>query len=186
MSISLRRDLLPLAVALGVIIGIRCAGSTKTAREEEESGKDAKGELAAKYEEQFNPADYDPSIAEIRQLAKADTTGIAGDSKLDKTTRLETAPGFRIQVFATTEIDTANLVRNELANLPESVGIYVIFDSPYYKVRVGDFLSRPDANQLLKTLIGRGYTDSWIVADRILLNPIPRKPTLLPAEKPGQ
>jgi hypothetical protein len=186
MSISLRRDLLLLAVALGVMIGIRCAGSTKTAREEDKGGKEAEGELATKYEQQFNPADYDPSIAEIKQLAKADTTGTLGDSKSDKTTPPETAPGFRIQVFSTIEIDTANAVKNELSSLPESVGIYIIFDSPYYKVRVGDFVSRPDANQLLKTLIDRGYMDSWIVADRILLNPIPRKPILLPTEKPRQ
>jgi hypothetical protein len=185
MSISLRRNLLPPVVAIVLFIGIHCAGSTKTAREEKGSGKEAEGELATKYEQRFNPAEYDPSVAEIEQLAKAETTGIRGDSKSEKTTLPETTPGFRIQVLSTTEIDTANAVKNELSNLPASVGIYVIFDSPYYKVRVGDFVSRPDANQLLRTLIDRGYTDSWIVADRILLNPFPRKPILLPTENPS-
>jgi hypothetical protein len=186
MSISLRRGLLPLVVTLVVFIGIHCAGSTKTAREEESSGKEAEGDLEMKYEQQFNPADYNPSVAAVQQLAKTDTTGVPGDLKSNRPTPPETTPGFRVQVLSTTEIDTANAAKNELSNLPESVGIYVIFDSPYYKVRVGDFLSRPDANQLLKTLIDRGYTDSWIVADRILMNPIPRKPILLPAEKPKQ
>ena len=53
----------------------------------------------------------------------------------------------------------------------------MIYDSPYYKVRVGDFLSRPETNQLLKALMERGYDEAWIVADRVLKNPPPRKPT---------
>jgi hypothetical protein len=186
MSISFRRGLLPLVVVLVAFIGVHCASSTKTAREEKGSGKDAEGGFTTEYELQFNPADYNPSVAAIQQLAKTDTIGIPGDLKSNETAPPEATPGFRIQILSTTEIDTANAVKNELSNLPESVGIYIIFDSPYYKVRVGDFLSRPDANQLLKTLIDRGYTDSWIVADRILMNPIPRKPILLPTEKPEQ
>jgi len=184
MLISSRREFLPLAAAFALFVGIRCAGSTETTRGERSSEKDAEGRVAEKYELQFNPADYNPSVATIQQLAKTDTSGKGGDPKVSETAPLETTPGFRIQVLSTTEIDTANAVKNELSNLPESVGIYVIYDSPYYKVRVGDFLLRPDANQLLKTLIVRGYTDAWIVADRILKAPPPRRPAVPPTEQP--
>lgn len=182
--IPARQGVLPLAAALVLFVGIRCAGSTETTREEGSSEKDAKGGLVSKYELLFNPADYNPSVATIQELAKTDTSGRSGDSTVNETAPPETTLGFRIQVLSTTEIDTANEVKNELSNLPESIGIYVIYDSPYYKVRVGDFLFRPDANQLLKTLIDQGYMDSWIVADRILKNPTPRKPVVPSPEKP--
>lgn len=177
MLISSRRGLLPLAAALLLFVGIRCTSSSETTREEEGSEKDAEGGPAEEYELQFNPADYNPSVATIQQLTKSDTSGRGGDSRASESMPLETTLGFRIQVLSTTEIDSANAVKNELSDLPESAGVYVIYDSPYYKVRVGDYLSRPDANPLLRTLIDRGYKDAWIVADRVLKNPPPRKPT---------
>jgi len=183
MLCSLKRGLLPLAIAVVSSIGIGCASSKDSAREEETSKNDAEAGLTEKYELQFNPSDYNPSVAEILELAKSDTSGIGSDLKAIEPSAPETTPGFRVQVLSTTEIDTANAVRAELSNLPESIGIYVIYDSPYYKVRVGDFLSRPDANPLMKSLIGRGYSDAWIVADRVLKNPPPRKPAALPTEK---
>ncbi|MGA9363987.1 MAG: SPOR domain-containing protein [Bacteroidota bacterium] len=178
-----KRGLRSLAAALVLVIGIRCSSSTESTREESTSKEDVGGGVAEKYELQFNPADYNASVATIEQLAKADTGGKGTDLKTAESSPPETTLGFRIQILSTTEIDTANAVKTELSNLPESIGIYVIYDAPYYKVRVGDYLSRPDANSLLRTLIDRGYSDAWIVADRILKDPPLRKPPVPPAEK---
>jgi hypothetical protein len=178
-----KRGLRALAVALALFVGIRCSSSTESTKEEATRKEDAGGGAAEKYELQFNPADYNPSVATIEQLAKADTAEKGTDLKTAESIPPETTLGFRIQVLSTTEIDTANAVKAELSNLPESIGIYIIYDAPYYKVRVGDYLSRPDANLLLKSLIDRGYSDAWIVADRILKNPPLRKPAVPPAEK---
>jgi hypothetical protein len=182
-SFMSKRGLQAPAFALTLFIGIRCSSSTESTKEETTSKEDAGGGVAEKYELQFNPADYNPSVATIEQLAKADTGGKGTDLKTIESSPPETTLGFRIQVFSTTEIDTANEVKTELSNLPESIGIYVIYDAPYYKVRVGDYLSRPDANSLLRGLIDRGFSDAWIVADRILKNPPLRKPAVPPAEK---
>jgi hypothetical protein len=178
-----RRELQALAVALVLLMGIRCSSSTESTKEEASNKENAGSGVAEKYELQFNPADYNPSVATIEQLARADTGGKGTDLKTTESLPPETTLGFRIQVLSTTEIDTANAVKTELSNLPEAIGIYVIYDAPYYKVRVGDYLSRPDANSLLRSLIDRGYSDAWIVADRILKNPPPRKPAAPPTEK---
>ena len=170
-------------LAFVLLAGFGCATSVETSKDKESGEKENEGGLTEKYEKLFNPAEYNPSLAEIEQLAKADTSAKSGESKLIETTA-ETIPGFRIQISSTTEIDTANAMKSELSTLPESVGIYVIYDSPYYKVRIGDFLSRPDANQLLKNLVERGYTDAWIVADRVLKNPPLRKATSPPPKAP--
>ncbi|MEK6571947.1 MAG: SPOR domain-containing protein [Bacteroidota bacterium] len=184
MSISLSRKPVLLLAILAAFAGFGCAGSAETEREDQEGESAGAVGLTEKYERQFNPADYDPSLTRIEQLAKADTIGRAGDIKPTETVPPEAIPGFRIQVLSTTEIDIANALKSELSTLPETVGIYIIYDSPYYKVRVGDFLYRPEANQLLKSLLDRGYKDAWIVADRVLKNPRPRKPVQPQAKPP--
>jgi hypothetical protein len=37
-----------------------------------------------------------------------------------------------------------------------------------YKVRVGDFANRYEANQRLPEFVEKGYRDAWIVPDRIV------------------
>ena len=46
--------------------------------------------------------------------------------------------------------------------------VYVVYDPPVYKVRVGDYTSRLEASRKLSTFIDKGYPDAWIVADRIV------------------
>jgi hypothetical protein len=46
--------------------------------------------------------------------------------------------------------------------------IYVVYDAPVYKIRVGDFISRYEANQRLPEFVEKGYRDAWIVPDRIV------------------
>jgi hypothetical protein len=179
-----KRDLVLLVGTFIVFAGIQCATTTETTREEKGNGKEVDSGPSVKYEQQFNPADYNPSLAAIQQMVKADTSGNSDEPEIVEATQPQTIPGFRVQVLSTTEIDSANAVRDELSSLPESVGIYVTYDSPYYKVRVGDFSSRPAANPLLKTVLNRGYADAWIVADRVLKNPPPRKTTPPPEDNP--
>lgn len=177
MAVPLRRGAHGFLTLFLVFAAVGCASSVETKQEEEEGRAEAAGESIDKYERTFNPAEYNPSVETVVQLAKGDTAGKGNSAKPTDALPAEITSGFRIQVLSTTEIDSANAVKNELSTLPESVGIYVIYDSPYYKVRVGDFLSRPETNQLLKALMNRGYDEAWIVADRVLKNPPPRKPT---------
>jgi len=81
----------------------------------------------------------------------------------------EIRQGFRIQVFSTSSIDDANRERLAAAQkLPED-SVYVVFDPPVYKVRVGDFRSRLDANRMLPICVSAGYADAWVVSDQIML-----------------
>jgi hypothetical protein len=171
-----RRSWQSLFPVLLLSAAIGCASPREAERDNTSLDTDAKGEPAEKYERLFNPADYDPSLAAIENLARSDTTGRSSDDSSAPPILEETIPGFRVQVLSTTEFDTVNAIKLALSTLPENLGIYVIFDSPYYKLRVGDFHSRPDANQLLKSLFKLGYADAWIVADRVLKNPPLRKP----------
>ena len=45
--------------------------------------------------------------------------------------------------------------------------IYVIFEAPNYKVRIGDFIDRQKAEKFRKKLSGNGYSSAWIIRTKI-------------------
>jgi hypothetical protein len=67
---------------------------------------------------------------------------------------------------------------NFLAKLPQD-SVYVVYDPPIYKIRLGDYPTRYDASIELPTVVGMGYPDAWIVPDNIVrrkILQIPRSP----------
>jgi len=59
--------------------------------------------------------------------------------------------GYRIQVYAGTERDEAQKLKNEIS-INFDVRTYMIYESPYFKVRVGNYRSRMEAQQMLHNL----------------------------------
>ncbi|MCS7082835.1 MAG: SPOR domain-containing protein [Bacteroidetes bacterium] len=75
--------------------------------------------------------------------------------------------GYRIQIFSSANRFEAEQKRIEaLQQLPYPV--YVVFQAPYYRVHVGDFLSRSAAQRALSEVRTR-YPSAWIVPDRVRL-----------------
>jgi len=79
--------------------------------------------------------------------------------------------GFRIQIF----FDSGNNSKTKAESIYEGfkakypdVGAYLSFKSPNYKVRVGDFRTRLDAQRFLNEIITE-YPNAWIIADMIKL-----------------
>ena len=81
--------------------------------------------------------------------------------------------GFRVQLFATQDIEKATLEKKEVefGFAEDNVMVYIEFDSPMYKVRIGDCTTREDAEQLRELARRRGYPTSWIVKTKVNSNP---------------
>jgi len=45
--------------------------------------------------------------------------------------------------------------------------VYVDFEAPNYKVRVGDFIDRDSAESLQQDLVQMGYNSAWVLRTRI-------------------
>ena len=56
--------------------------------------------------------------------------------------------GFRIQVISTSKRDDAFKVKADLTSQFPDQKIYVVFQSPSFKVRIGNFLKREEADKL--------------------------------------
>ena len=116
----------------------------------------------------FNPAllnDPEPLWPKIvSPLNSYDASKIMNQEIDTTTTEIE---GFRVQVFATQDRNKADDLKENLS-LSYTETSYVIFEAPNYKVRMGDYLDRKNAEKLRKRLIANGFPSSWIVRTRIL------------------
>lgn len=70
--------------------------------------------------------------------------------------------GFRVQVFATGNQETAEAVR-EAARQKLGLPAYVEIVDGLYKVRIGDCSGREQAEAMLQRCKEAGYGDAWIV-----------------------
>lgn len=109
------------------------------------------------------------SAGELSQEgAGADTTAVDSSA---------TVPGFRIQIFSTTSYVRANeAYLNALAIIYEQP-VYLTYDAPYYKIRVGNFIFRESADSFLSEKLESTFPDAWLV--RTFVNPYETSPVIL-------
>lgn len=77
--------------------------------------------------------------------------------------------GFRVQIFTASGNRSKLLTDREKATFDSSypgVRSYITYDEPYFKLRVGDFRTRLDAERFLRQISSR-YIYSIVVTDRI-------------------
>lgn len=74
--------------------------------------------------------------------------------------------GFRVQVLASTDAAAAEQAR---ADVESRLGYraYVRFESPYYKVRVGNCATNEDCQRLQDQLRAAGFMTVWVVPETI-------------------
>jgi len=69
---------------------------------------------------------------------------------------------YRVQIFTSRFLQEAQQFRNELFGKFEQA-IYMDFEEPYYKVRIGDFETAPAGEAFLNEVREMGYTEAWLV-----------------------
>lgn len=81
--------------------------------------------------------------------------------------------GYRIQIYSDAGNNSkskAMEVQSVFARTNPDANTYLTFVEPYYKVRVGDFKTRIEAEKLLAQISGI-YPAAFIVADKIVFDP---------------
>ena len=75
-------------------------------------------------------------------------------------------PGYRIQVFFGSDRTDANKIKAEFVEKYPDVDVYVVYESPNFKVRVGNFRNKIEAQKLLHD-VKQKYDGAFIVPDKI-------------------
>lgn len=86
---------------------------------------------------------------------------------MDLTRQKKGMEGYRIQIFHGTGNEARNKARamqsRFMTQFPE-IACYLLYQEPYFKVRVGDFRNRVEAYQVYRK-ITENYPDAFLVSD---------------------
>ncbi len=78
-----------------------------------------------------------------------------------------TSDGFRVLVTSTDNLEEANQIKTDVIDKLDKNEIYVDFEPPFYKVKVGDFSDQKSADNLRFRLNQLGYKEAKVIKDKI-------------------
>ena len=107
-----------------------------------------------------------PKTAEKGTLEITDKLNIVLDSIAIHNRVIKSAPGYRVQIYVGESRDEALQARNKSYSLFPDETPYLIPTLPSYRVRVGDFMDRLEAQKVYKTLV-KEFPNALVVADKI-------------------
>ena len=81
--------------------------------------------------------------------------------------RISTRVGYRVQIFSASNRGSAENASKDARTALERDDIYVVFEPPYFKVHVGDFTTKEDADKFVETARKRGYDTPFPVRTEI-------------------
>lgn len=115
-------------------------------------------------------------VADTLAGAAPDTARIERETVLTGTIRPREgveglATGWRVQVLATPDRAIAERYAGGLDPLVGGEPVYVEWVQPWWKVRVGDFVSREAAERLRERLAAQGIPEAWTVGTTIRTAP---------------
>jgi hypothetical protein len=150
------------------LILIPACSTREVVREEAEARA---AEELNEYEKSFDPAEYnDPFILEQEPSRQPDRES-GRFPELELPEEQDFIQGFRIQLYSSADMEAAQEVYNFADSLFNELWIYVVYEVPFYKIRLGDFQTRPQANKILTEVMRKGFRDAWVVPDRVLKDP---------------
>jgi hypothetical protein len=79
---------------------------------------------------------------------------------------------YRVQIFTSrlyTEARKEKAIADEIFNLP----VYLDYEVPYYKLRVGDFVLRDEAENMISEVRSIGYRGAWVARVNLRVRPAP-------------
>jgi len=152
-----------------IIVGlflVNCSGSKTVTKKSTHSD--------ANYDESFDPMtlnDNDitfPSIVKNIKQSKDTLSTLNNSTETQKEVN-----GFRVQIIATQNLEKATLLEEEAKSQFAMSGhkTYLIFEAPLYKIRLGDFTTRNQADELKIQALRYGYREAFIVRTKVTISP---------------
>ncbi len=83
--------------------------------------------------------------------------------------------GFRIQVLNTTDRTQALAIKSKLLSLYPDQKTYLMYTAPYFKIRIGNFVERGEADELKKELARMFPTGVFVIPSEIEYKAPPEK-----------
>ncbi|MEE2876421.1 MAG: SPOR domain-containing protein [Candidatus Neomarinimicrobiota bacterium] len=120
-------------------------------------------EKKIKFDESFNPSTLKEPEIKLPTILRPDEPLPPEFLPSELDTVVE---GFRVQVVSTQDLQEANRLVTQLSPMFNGE-VYIIFDSPNYKLRVGNFRSRSVAELARERITKLGHRAAWIIKTKV-------------------
>jgi hypothetical protein len=137
-----------------------------------ESGSEEKSSKGKGYVEDFDPLTLEEEDIVVNPQEKTPIEE-SGEDVVKPTPSEDLAiheggmiQGFRVQLLATTDENQARDAKKK-AIFKFQTGVYLVFEAPHYKLRIGDCAARKEAEDLKKEAFRNGFPDAWIVPSKV-------------------
>ncbi|MCD6440705.1 MAG: hypothetical protein J7L86_02810 [Candidatus Marinimicrobia bacterium] len=124
-------------------------------------------ERMADQDESFDPLNlHEPSlpILDGSMIYEIITDIKEPDERLCRdTVRIVEKTGWKVQLFSTTDFYKADTVYFQAVDDFIEEEVVKVFNSPNYKIRVGNCTTRESAEELLRRALDLKYRDAWII-----------------------
>jgi len=153
-----------IVIILGLLLA-GCSGSKSVTKKTTQSD--------ANYDESFDPMTLNDNDIEFPSIVKNIKQSIDTLTSVNNTTDSQKeVNGFRVQIIATQNLEKATLLEEEAKNQFAMSGhkTYLVFEAPLYKIRLGDFTTRNQADELKIQALRYGYREAFIVRTKIMVN----------------
>ena len=74
--------------------------------------------------------------------------------------------GYRVQIVSSQNVNELEVIQDKLMKSGDKK-MYIIFELPNYKLRVGNFLNRKEAENFQKKIVRLGYRTAWVLPTMI-------------------
>jgi len=96
----------------------------------------------------------------------APSTPSTSSTQAPPSTSAAQTPGYRVQIFASSDRNRAESAAAE-ARQRFAEPVYIEFEAPLYKVRVGDCATRHEADTLKERAGAQGYDGAWVAETQV-------------------
>ena len=130
----------------------------------------------SQYDERFDPLSLNDDDIVIEAGNKKETKQVREDvlnRDADKENLIEQeVDGWRVQIFVSNNFESATVKQEQAKSQfkEEHYNVYLIFETPYYKIRVGDFVNRQEAEELRDKAREMGYKQAFLVPSKVMVS----------------
>ena len=110
----------------------------------------------------------DQRLSVVIAAMKPRTAG-SGTSASGRSGVIRSGRGFRVQIYNGNDRNKANAIKVDFIRRFPEIRTYMSYIQPQFRVKVGDFRSRAEAQKFLQQ-IGSLYTPAMVVPDIIVIN----------------
>ncbi len=158
-------------VVLGSIIfyATACSGPRSLTRSEQVTSEEEKS--TGIVNEFFDPLILDDEDLQVKKTISIESQSdkVQEELMMDDAEQIksESVTGYRVQICALSDEERAREIHRTAILKFVNEEVYLIYDSPYYKVRVGNCRTRQEADRLQQLAVEKGFDDAWVVRTKI-------------------